>query len=88
MIIGVYSIKDALVGYDRIFTAPSKSVATRVFGDACRDPGTVVSRNPGDFDLYEIGTLNTDDGVLTPSVVFVARAADMVERSVDRVEQG
>ena len=31
MIIGVYSIKDALVGYDRVFTAPSKAVATRVF---------------------------------------------------------
>ena len=32
MIIGVYSIKDALVGYDRVFTAPSKAVAIRVFG--------------------------------------------------------
>ena len=86
MIIGVYSIKDALVGYDRVFTAPSKAVATRVFGDACRDTGTVISRNLGDFDLFQIGELNTDDGVLSPAVSFVARAADMVERSVDHGE--
>ena len=86
MIIGVYSIKDALVGYDRVFTAPSKAVAIRVFGDACRDPGTVVARNPGDFDLYELGTLNTDDGVMCPCVNFVARASDMIERSVDHGE--
>ena len=32
---------------------------------------------------FQIGELNTDDGVLSPAVSFVARAADMVERSVD-----
>lgn len=77
MILTVYAIKDSLVGFDRLFTAPSDAVATRIFSDACNDNQTVIARHPGDFDLYSIATLDTLTGKVEEHGSFVARASDM-----------
>ena len=81
MIIGVYSIKDALVGYDRVFTAPSKAVAIRIFGDACRDPGTVIAPldTNCDPDVVDLPIPGNDDAIRSIHLFCNEMAAAMNE---------
>ena len=82
MIIQLYSVKDNLVGFGPVYTAQNSAIGLRIFADAVSDQSTVVGRNPGDFDLYQLGEFDTDTGVITSAVTFSARATDMVKRGV------
>lgn len=78
----LYSVKDNLVGFGPIYTSQNPAIGARIFADAVADRSTVVGRNPGDFDLYQLGEFDTDTGEITSSVSFSARATDMLKRSV------
>ena len=66
----VYSIKDVKVGtFTGTFVFPSGVIAARALGSqAERD--VVLSAYPEDFDVYELGTIDLETGIIQPKVVF------------------
>lgn len=68
MLVGVYSFFDRLTqSYGEPFVAVKKEVAQRRFN-------YVMSQSPmvsADMQLFQLGVLDLDTGVITPSVEFV-----------------
>lgn len=48
------------------FVMPAVGAATRAFADLANDKQTTVGRHPEDFRLIEVGTFDTDTGVVAP----------------------
>ena len=55
------------------FFIPNKGQAVRSFGDAVSDGNTMLSKHPGDYQLYEIGTFDESSAVLTSEVRVVGQ---------------
>lgn len=71
MIYNVYCIRDLKVGYMQPSLDINDSAATRNFklGLATVSPESVMGFAPEDFDLYRIGTFDTEKGVISPLTV-------------------
>lgn len=50
------------------FFAPNIGSGIRSWGDEVRNPLTPWSKHPGDYQLYEIGTYDSDTGLLSSLV--------------------
>lgn len=48
------------------FVMTTEGEAVRAFSDAASKPGTVISRHPEDFALYQIGTFDNETGEIVP----------------------
>lgn len=70
----IYSIKDNKLGFEQIFIAPNNAAAMRMFGDTCRDEKTLFAQHPEDFDLYKVGEMDDNTGVITSDVQFLEKA--------------
>lgn len=62
MIYKIYSIRDQFVGYITPTFELNDDVAKRNFKLAVNRPDTLVFANPTHFDLYKVGTFDTDNG--------------------------
>lgn len=81
MRVGLYSIKDSLVGFGYPFVQVSDPVAVRSFAALVSDERSDLFKKPSDYDLYRVGSFDTDTGSTIPTEpVFVVRAADCVPR--------
>lgn len=81
MRVGLYSIKDSLVGFGYPFIQVSDPVAVRSFAAIAADERGDIYKKPGDYDLYRVGAFDTDTGALVATEpVFIARAADVVRK--------
>lgn len=65
---GIFAIYDnvAKIFHDP-FMSPSKGAAERSFRDSIADPQSVAHRHPEDYDLFFIGTYDTESGSILPS---------------------
>ena len=80
--IELYAIKDTLIGFSQPFFAQSRAVALRSFiGSVRATTPNVANTFPENKELYQIGVMNCDDGSITSSVEFVARAISYVENT-------
>lgn len=64
MVFNVYSIRDVNAGFNQPFCDVNDAVAKRNFAYAVNNsdlPGFA----PGDFDLYKLGTFDTECGMFT-----------------------
>lgn len=62
---GIYSVFDCKANaYAQPFYAPNRPVALRNFAAAQEDPNSVLSKFPGDFVLYELGTFDDTGGTI------------------------
>ena len=82
MFLELYSIRDAKAeAYGNPFTQKTKGEALRSFMTAVNDPKTTLHQYPEDFDLYQIGTWNDQNGKIdhleTPK--HLAKAIEYVE---------
>lgn len=60
----ICAVKDKKTGlFDRIFTVRHAGEAIREFETICKDTNTKFGKNPEDFDLYQIGTMDYQSGV-------------------------
>lgn len=67
----------ALNGFMPPFSAQSKGLALRMFGDALKQGDTPMAAHPKDFDLYHIGGFDEDTGELVPAARSqIARGED------------
>ena len=83
MKLGLYSIKDTLVGYTTPFCQFSDAVAIRGFATAAQDTTkNNVNTNPGDKELYLLGSFDDVSGEVIPltSPKYLARATDFIKR--------
>ena len=55
-----------------------KGEATRAFEDICKNRESIISKHPEDYDLYMIGTFNSDSGALESlgAPEFIMKATD------------
>lgn len=65
MLSPIYCIKDNKSGFLTPTVDQNDATATRNFEHALMNMNTVLGTHPADFDLYKIGTFDTDTGVLT-----------------------
>lgn len=68
MIYGVYSIRDKLTGYLQPAFEVNDPSAMRNFesGILAVQRGNLLHSHPGDYDLFKVGTFDTDTGLLAP----------------------
>lgn len=61
----IFSVRDIAADvYSNPFTSQNQLTATRDFAHACSDPNSSLSKNPEDFQLYQLGTFDDELGVL------------------------
>lgn len=80
-VLHLFAIRDLKAGtYGQPFAVASRGVATRIFQDMTKNPESFVSRYPADFQLFEIGGFDQDNGVLVPLQMpdYVVCASDLV----------
>lgn len=65
-IFGVYDSK--AMAFLQPFFSESVGAAVRAFGDAVNEGNSPLSKHPGDYQLYELGSIDTESGLLTPLV--------------------
>lgn len=78
MVFAVYDAKAESFATPMFF--PAKGLAVRGFGDACRDPRSVIGQHHVDYVLYQIGTYDPNSGKLEALVppVHVVSASSCV----------
>lgn len=81
MILGVYCIKDAKVGWLTPTVDQNDASAARNFVHAMRNSQSILYTHPKDFDLYHIGEFDSETGKLlgyaVPELVFEGSSADV-----------
>lgn len=75
----IFSIKDNKIGFSQVFVAPNNVAAIRMFGDTCKDKSTIFYNHPEDFELYALGEMDDNTGVITAEVSFLERATSFKE---------
>ena len=81
MIVKLYSVCDTVAEeFGPIYSCKNDEVAKRAFHDLIKD-----SSSPLDYDLYFLGTFNTDTGFID-SVTLPVRV-NLVSLSDDKVEE-
>ncbi|WGL31294.1 nonstructural protein [Dipodfec virus UOA04_Rod_862] len=69
MIFQVYSVRDHLTGFMTPVLEQNEAVAVRNFSMACdrlKVDSSVMAWRPSDFALYQIGSFDSDSGLVAP----------------------
>lgn len=68
----IYSLKDVKSGYMSLMLYKNDELAVRAYKNLLTS-GTdnIVVRNPEDFELYSLGTVDMDSGIINSDVRFV-----------------
>lgn len=79
----IYAIRDSKVGFMTPTVDQNDASAARNFEHAVMNSASLMNSHPGDYELYRIGTYETDSGEIHPEMpVHIASAFDVVVRSV------
>lgn len=69
MIYPIYCIRDNKVGFDtQLMLQANEQVAVRGFSYMVNNPQGIPGFAPADFDLFEIGSFDSDTGELKPQL--------------------
>lgn len=80
MIYGVYAIRDLKTGYLAPTVDVNNASAVRNFRHAASRVESLFYSSPADYQLFRIGTYDTEDGVLIPEQhELLASATDFQE---------
>lgn len=69
---GIYAVRDKLAGYMNLAIEGNDAIACRSFGTLVNSGNSVLSASPSDFDLYKLGSYDSESGSIescTPSFV-------------------
>lgn len=79
----IYSVKDAKVGFTGLSIEKSQLPILRQLEMIVNgsDENSMIAKFPNDFALYELGTIDTDTGAISPSVKFVAEMSSLKKSS-------
>lgn len=76
MIYSIYAIRDLKVGFLSLTVEQNDAVALRNFEHAKLNAQSLMHSHPADFELFKLGTYDTDNGSIVPCL------PQPVERSV------
>ena len=69
----IYSLKDTKSGYMSLMLYKNDELAIRAYKNLLSSgERNQVTMNPEDFELYSLGSIDLDSGVITSEVRFVA----------------
>lgn len=74
MIYGVYSIKDLKSGYLPPTYDVNDGTAMRNFDHACQNPDSLFYTHGSDYQLFKLGTFDTDTGEFVGEITFLMDA--------------
>lgn len=62
------------------FLARNIAAGLRQFSDMCNAPNSQLGKHPEDFVLYELGTFDIENGILSPAtpIHVIGKALDFV----------
>lgn len=80
MIVNVYSIRDVKTGFLTPTFEVNDAVAMRNFSHAVHNSDSILFSHFKDFDLYKVGTFDSDSGRLMPIElpILVMAGADVL----------
>lgn len=64
--IGFAVFDRAAQGFSAPFFQQTRGLGERSFAEACTDEGSQLSKTPADFELYEVGAFDSEEGVFIP----------------------
>lgn len=81
---GVYSYRDNKTSFGQIWYDHNDEAAKRGFAMMMNTPSGIMGFAPADFDLFRIGTFDSDNGQLVPDwpIVYLCNGNAVIERSV------
>ena len=74
MIYGIYSVKDIKTGYLPPTFDMNDLSAMRNFEHACMNEDSLFFTHPADYQLYKVGSFDTETGSITDEIVFLMDA--------------
>lgn len=79
MTANIYAVKDNLNGFITLTLDDNDQTATRNFACAVLNDATIIGFAPCDFDLYYLGTFDSESGCITQDKMprLVARGANI-----------
>lgn len=78
----LYSVYDEVAQtFNAPFPEANDKSAMRAFGTVCNDPVSILSKHPGDYYLYKVGTMDEHTGDL------VSCPPDRLCRGTDFIEE-
>jgi hypothetical protein len=81
----IYSIKDLKVGFITIFKAQNDLIALRSFADDVKNVQSPLNKHPEDYEIWKIGKICLENGVIQSDVKYLGRALDYTENKTDNV---
>lgn len=85
MVFGIYAIKDVYTGYLNPTFEGNDSVARRNFEHAVCRADSLLYSHPNDYDLYRIGTFDSETGVIISCVPeLIVGASSIVSKEVSK----
>jgi len=85
MKLNVYAVLDSkLAAFMTPFFCVNNAVACRMISGACNSGDSILSVSPSDFNLYSVGSFDSDSGLLTSldAPVFVQSVLNLVGSDV------
>lgn len=70
----IYCVKDIDMGFQNPYEAPNNMMALRGFAEACQDEKLPLSKYPEKFELYQIGTMDSETGEIVSDLIKLAEA--------------
>ena len=75
MTVKIFAVKDVKSGFQSPFTRVNKDIATRDFKNLCSSvEPNIITMNPEDYELWQLGTMDIDSGVIVSDVDFIVSA--------------
>lgn len=81
MKLGIYSIKDNLIGFMSPFYSENNATAIRMFSRAANEPEkNAVNEYIENKELWAIGTFNDQTGEIISEVIYLAKGTDVLQK--------
>lgn len=79
----MYAIRDVKTGFLTPTVDLNDASAARNFAHACMSKGSLFFSHPGDYELYQIATYDSDSGQIEPVLLkYIMSAVDVEHKEV------
>jgi hypothetical protein len=88
MIVSLFSVKDKVSDtFGKILEQNNNAEAMRSFSDIVKNPESVISKHPQDYDLYLVGTFDTSSGITDQIITCLANGADYLKAQINSKDE-
>lgn len=86
MIYPMYAYRDNKSNFSMPYAEMNDASALRGFAYLCSGKDSIMSFSPADYDLFKVGTFDTDSGLMEASatLVFLANGSSVVGEKYEK----